>query len=46
MNVKTLNAYECGTARTIKAQYFKISVANFTYQNDWGATGAIVYEES
>lgn len=43
--VKAVNPEKDGTCRTIKAVTFKVSVANFMYTNDWGATGAMaVYE--
>ena len=32
-----VNTEADGMSRTIKAQYWKSSVANFLYQNDWGA---------
>lgn len=45
MRITGLNLEYDGVSRTIKAQYFKTSVANFLYKNDWGATGGmIVYE--
>lgn len=40
------NAEADGTYRTLKAVYFKSSMANFVRGGDWGATGVIeVYEE-
>lgn len=29
-----------GCCRTLKANYWKTSLANFLHTNDWGATGA------
>lgn len=42
-----LNPAPNGTARAIKAQYWKTSFANFLRTGTWGATGVIVitYEE-
>ncbi len=34
-----------GTCRTIKANYWKTSRANFLHTNSWGATGVIEYED-
>lgn len=40
-----LNAENDGACRTIKAVYWKTSLANFLHTGDWGATGAkVVYE--
>lgn len=41
-----LNTENDGVCRTIKAQYFKTSGANFLYTNDWGTTGAMVICET
>ena len=38
---KLLNSETDGTCRTIKANYYKVSVANFTRGNTFGATGVI-----
>lgn len=35
-----------GMSRTLKANYWKVSVANFLHQNGWGATGAMVVYET
>ncbi len=40
-----LNAYQGGVCRTIKAQYFKSSVANFLLQTTRGATGVLIEYE-
>lgn len=44
--VIAINTEHDGVSRTVKAQYFKTSVANFLYINDWGATGAMVIYET
>lgn len=36
-----INTETDGTCRTIKANYWKVSRANFLHTNDWGATGVI-----
>ena len=36
-----MNPYKNGTARTIKSQYHKTSVANFVSETTFGATGVI-----
>lgn len=41
-----VNTESDGVSRIVKAQYFKTSVANFLYRNDWGATGAMVIYET
>ena len=41
---KPLNPYTQGIARTIKANYHKQSLANFTRGGSMGATGVIEYE--
>lgn len=38
-NVEAVNTASDGTARTIKAQYYKNENANFTRENGFGATG-------
>lgn len=38
-NVEAINTASDGTARTIKAQYYKNGNANFTRENGFGATG-------
>ncbi len=44
--VMPFNPVEDGTARTIKAQYYKNGFANFFYVGSFGATGALeIYEE-
>lgn len=35
-----------GMCRTIKANYYKTGCCNFSYFNDWGATGAMVIYET
>lgn len=41
-----MNPERDGTARLIKAQYYKTSLANFLRTGTWGATGVIeVYGE-
>ena len=42
---KPLNPHTQGIARTIKANYHKQSLANFTRGGSMGATGVIEYEE-
>lgn len=42
---KPLNQHTQGIARTIKANYYKQSLANFTRGGSMGATGVIEYEE-
>lgn len=37
--LETVNAYEDGTSRTIKSQYYKTSQANFERTGTFGATG-------
>lgn len=39
---EVFNATVEGLCRTIKAQYFKNSLANFMKQGDWGATGVLM----
>ena len=41
---KPLNPHTQGIARTIKANYHKQSLANFTRGGSMGATGVIEYE--
>ena len=41
-----LNPEPDGTCRTIKFQYFKNSIANYTRRDSFGATAVIVYEDS
>ena len=41
---KPLNQHTQGIARTIKANYYKQSLANFTRGGSMGATGVIEYE--
>jgi len=41
-----LNAESDGMCRTLKAVSYKVSLANFLYTNDWGATGAMVIYET
>ena len=43
---KPLNQYTQGIARTIKANYHKQSLANFTRGGSMGATGVIEYESN
>lgn len=44
--IKGINVEPDGMCRTIKAVYYKTSVANLLYRNDWGATGAmLIYEK-
>ena len=43
--VVALNSQD-GLCRTLKAVAYKVSVANFLYTNDWGATGAMVIYET
>ena len=38
-NIEAVNTASDGTARTIKAQYYKNGNANFTRENGFGATG-------
>ena len=38
-NIEAVNTVSDGTARTIKAQYYKNGNANFTRENGFGATG-------
>ena len=38
-NIEAVNTASDGTARTIKAQYYKNGKANFTRENGFGATG-------
>ena len=40
-----INTEDDGTARTLKAQYYKTSGANFTKTGDWGATGVAKIEK-
>ena len=42
---KPLNQHTQGIARTIKANYYKQSLANFTRGGSMGATGVIEYED-
>lgn len=44
--LKGVNPEKDGTSRTLKAVTYKVSVANFLYTNDWGATGAMVVYET
>lgn len=41
-----LNIEDDGTAQTIKSQYHKSSLANFTRRNTFGATGIIQVVEN
>lgn len=41
---KPLNQHTQGIARTIKANYYKQSLANFTRGGSMGATGVIEYD--
>ena len=41
-----LNTEDDGMCRTLKANYYKTGRINFQYQNDWGATGAMVIYET
>lgn len=41
--LEPINPHEDGTARTLKAQYFKNSVANFEKTGTYGATGVAVW---
>ena len=43
---KPLNPHTQGIARTIKANYHKQSLANFTRGGSMGATGVIEYESN
>ena len=45
MILKPLNQHTQGIARTIKANYYKQSLANFTRGGSMGATGVIEYED-
>ena len=38
---KALNPYKGGICRTIKSQYWKNGIDNFTCQGSYGATGVI-----
>lgn len=40
-NIEAVNTASDGTARTIKAQYYKNGNANFTRENGFGATGVV-----
>ena len=42
---KPLNQHTQAIARTIKANYYKQSLANFTRGGSMGATGVIEYED-
>ena len=44
--IKSVNPHADGTSRTIKAVTYKVSVANFFYTNDWGASAAMVIYET
>ena len=46
MRKEGLNTEYDSMCRTLKANYWKVSVANFLHQNDWGATGAMVVYET
>lgn len=39
-----LNPEPDGTCRTIKANYYKVSLANFLRRGSMGATGVMAYE--
>lgn len=41
--VEPFNAEKDGTARTIKAQYYKNGFANFFIGGNYGATGVLEY---
>lgn len=44
--VRVMNPEDDGTSRTIKAQYYKNSMANYARQDSFGSTGVIeIYEE-
>ena len=43
---KPLNQYTQGIARTIKANYYKQSLTNFTRGGSMGATGVIEYDNN
>ncbi len=45
--IRIINPREGGTARTIKSQYWKCSLANFVRNDGLGATGVIeIYENN
>lgn len=44
MNQIPLNPEPDGTSRTIKANYFKVSLANFIRGGGYGATAVAVYD--
>ena len=44
-NKRIINPAGGGTARTIKAQYWKNGLANFIRQDGLAATAVMVYEE-
>lgn len=44
--VTGLNTEIDGTCMTIKAVYYKVSLANFLRQKDWGATGVAAIIET
>lgn len=46
MICKPLNQHTQGIARTIKANYYKQSLANFTRGGSMGATGVIEYDNN
>ncbi len=46
MRMAGVNTEKDGVSRTVKAQYWRSSVANFLHTNDWGATGAMVICET
>jgi len=43
MKQKLFNPEPDGTCRTIKANYYKVSLANFIRGGGYGATAVIVY---
>lgn len=40
------NAERDGTSQTVKANYYKVSLANFYRVKDWGATAVRVISET
>ena len=45
MRQQPFNPEPDGTCRTIKANYYKVSRANFLHTNSFGATGVIEIED-
>ena len=40
------NVEKDGTSQTVKANYYKVSLANFYRVKDWGATAVLVISET